>query len=152
MFHWKPEVCYCHRLCTATAPFWFSTEHHWIVITPFWLSTDKSSWPLFSQRVMITRTIDINHSSMANGVQWNLVITRSLGPWKFVINHKPLWNGALVMNTYQQFQQSRHAVCHPVSLETVNSVSVFCGVPPPPRMSPGGRCQSSLPGLGPGHL
>ena len=31
---------YRHRLCTATAPFWFSTEHRWIVIMPFWLSTN----------------------------------------------------------------------------------------------------------------
>ena len=33
-------ACYCHRLCTAIAPFWFSTEHLWTVITPFWLLTD----------------------------------------------------------------------------------------------------------------
>ena len=40
MFHWEPEGRYCHRLCTVIAPFWFSTEHRWIVIMPFWLSTD----------------------------------------------------------------------------------------------------------------
>ena len=40
MFRWEPEGRYCHRLCTAIAPFWFSTEHLWTVITPFWLSTD----------------------------------------------------------------------------------------------------------------
>ena len=28
------------RLCTAIAPFWFSTERLWIVIAPFWHSTD----------------------------------------------------------------------------------------------------------------
>ena len=29
-------------LCTAIAPFWFSSEHlwNWSAITPFWLSTD----------------------------------------------------------------------------------------------------------------
>ena len=27
LFHQKPEGCYCHRLCTAIAPFWFSTGH-----------------------------------------------------------------------------------------------------------------------------
>ena len=27
-------------LASAIAPFWFSTEHIWIVIAPFWLSTD----------------------------------------------------------------------------------------------------------------
>ena len=40
MFRWEPERCYRHRLCTAIPPFWFSTEHHWIVIAPFWLSTN----------------------------------------------------------------------------------------------------------------
>ena len=26
MFHWEPEGCYHHRLCSAIAPLWFSTE------------------------------------------------------------------------------------------------------------------------------
>ena len=26
MFRWEPEGRYCHRLCTAIAPFWFSTD------------------------------------------------------------------------------------------------------------------------------
>ena len=30
MFHWEPEGRYCHWLCTAIAPFWFSTEHLWV--------------------------------------------------------------------------------------------------------------------------
>ena len=38
MFRWEPEGRYHHRLCTAIAPFWFSTEHVWLVIAPFWLS------------------------------------------------------------------------------------------------------------------
>ena len=37
---WGPQGRYCHRLCTAIAPFWFSTEHLWTVLIPFWLSTD----------------------------------------------------------------------------------------------------------------
>ena len=36
---WEPEGRYC-RLCTAIAPFWFSTEHLWTAIAPVWLSTD----------------------------------------------------------------------------------------------------------------
>ena len=40
MFHWEPEGHYHHRDCTVIAPFWFSTEHHWIVIMLLWLSTD----------------------------------------------------------------------------------------------------------------
>ena len=39
MFHCEPEGRFCHWLCTAIAPFWFSTEHLWILIAPFWLST-----------------------------------------------------------------------------------------------------------------
>ena len=38
---WEPEGRYCHWLCTAIAPFWFSTEHLWAAIMPFWLSTDN---------------------------------------------------------------------------------------------------------------
>ena len=41
MFRWEPEGGYHHRLCTVIVPFWFSTEHCWILIAPFWLSTDK---------------------------------------------------------------------------------------------------------------
>ena len=45
MFHWEPEGHHHHTLCTARAPFWFSTEDRGIVITPFWLSTnDIFSW------------------------------------------------------------------------------------------------------------
>ena len=40
MFRWEPEGRYFHKLCTALAPFWFSTEHLWMMIMPFWLSTD----------------------------------------------------------------------------------------------------------------
>ena len=40
MLRWEPEGRYRHRHCTAIAPFWFSTEHLWIMIAPFWLSPD----------------------------------------------------------------------------------------------------------------
>ena len=40
MFHWEPEGQYHHRLCTAIAPFWFSTELRWTAITPFLFSAD----------------------------------------------------------------------------------------------------------------
>ena len=36
----EPEGHYCHRFCTAIAPFWFSMEHLLTVLMPFWLSTD----------------------------------------------------------------------------------------------------------------
>ena len=36
MCHWEPA-----RLCTAIAPFWFSTKHPWMAVMPFWLSTDN---------------------------------------------------------------------------------------------------------------
>ena len=36
----RKALAYHHRLCTAIAPFWFSTEHLWAAITPFWLSND----------------------------------------------------------------------------------------------------------------
>ena len=31
-----------YRLCTAIAPFWFSTEHRWVVIALFWLTMISS--------------------------------------------------------------------------------------------------------------
>ena len=40
---WEPEGRYCHRLCTAIAPFWFSMKHLWTAIAPFWFST-KHLW------------------------------------------------------------------------------------------------------------
>ena len=42
MFLWEPaEGRCCHCLCTAIVPrFWFSTEHLWILVAPFWLLTD----------------------------------------------------------------------------------------------------------------
>ena len=43
VFHWEPEGHYCQSVCTAIAPFWFSMEHCWIVIMPFWLSTDDTT-------------------------------------------------------------------------------------------------------------
>ena len=42
MFRWEPEGRLRHKLCTAIAHFWFSTEHPWTALTPFWLSTDES--------------------------------------------------------------------------------------------------------------
>ena len=36
---WEPEGRYCHSLCIAIAPFWFSTEHLLTLLMPFWLST-----------------------------------------------------------------------------------------------------------------
>ena len=42
MFHSEPEGRYCHRLCTAIAPFLFSTEHPCKSLMPFWLSTDDN--------------------------------------------------------------------------------------------------------------
>ena len=43
LFCWAPEGRYCHWLCTAIAPFWFSTEL-FSAIAPFWLSTDNISF------------------------------------------------------------------------------------------------------------
>ena len=42
LLSWEPEGHYCQRLCTATAPFWFSMEHCWTVLNwQFsWLSAD----------------------------------------------------------------------------------------------------------------
>ena len=41
MFLWEPEG---HYRCTKSmeiAPFWFSMEHHWTRLMPFWLTTKK---------------------------------------------------------------------------------------------------------------
>ena len=54
MFPWEPEGRYCHWLCTAIAPFWFSMEHLWAAIMPFWLSTDDMALKRHSTLVMLT--------------------------------------------------------------------------------------------------
>ena len=41
MFRWEPEGRYRHRLCTAIAPFWFSTEHLWILICNSFLALNR---------------------------------------------------------------------------------------------------------------
>ena len=40
MFRWEPEGQYRCTMSMTIAPFWFPTEHLWIVIAPFWLSTN----------------------------------------------------------------------------------------------------------------
>ena len=55
--------------------FWFSMEHGWTAWMPFVLSADDCS------------SLDISPCNMfllcsRSCIQWNLVITRSLGPWK----------------------------------------------------------------------
>ena len=36
MFHWERGHSHCAK-SMVIAPFWFSTEHHWTVLTPAWL-------------------------------------------------------------------------------------------------------------------
>ena len=43
MFRWEPEGRYRCTKSMAISQFWFSTEHLWSAITPFWLSTDDIS-------------------------------------------------------------------------------------------------------------
>ena len=38
MFCWEPEGCYHCTKSVVIAPFWFSMEHRWTALTPFWLS------------------------------------------------------------------------------------------------------------------
>ena len=45
-FRWEPEGRYRCTKSTAIAPFSFSTEHRWIIITPFWLSTDDNIYSM----------------------------------------------------------------------------------------------------------
>ena len=40
MFRWEPEGRYPCTKSMVIAPFWFSTEHLWIVIMAFWFSAD----------------------------------------------------------------------------------------------------------------
>ena len=63
MFHWEPEGRYCHWLCTAIAPFWFSTEHLWAAITPFWLSTDDILKEIKIEWLAIHVGLDFHFSS-----------------------------------------------------------------------------------------
>ena len=40
MFRWEPEGRYRCTKSMTIPPFWFSTEHRWTSLTPFWLSID----------------------------------------------------------------------------------------------------------------
>ena len=41
IFWWEPEGCYGCTKSMVIAPFWFSTEHHWTALMPFWISADR---------------------------------------------------------------------------------------------------------------
>ena len=63
VFRWEPGGRYCHWLCTAIAPFWFSTEHLWAAITPFWLSTDdirSTKWLMAGVQGRLTLSCYLN--------------------------------------------------------------------------------------------
>ena len=64
MFHWEPEGHYCHWLCTAIAPFWFSMKHQWIVIRPCNLALN---WCVLYQNnnrflIRIEKVQDLKHN------------------------------------------------------------------------------------------
>ena len=42
MFHWEPEGRYRCTKAMVMVPFWFSMEHLWTVIAPFYFSTDDT--------------------------------------------------------------------------------------------------------------
>ena len=50
MFCWKPERHYCCTKSMVIAPFWFSMEHHWTALMPFWLSTDDMICTLYKDQ------------------------------------------------------------------------------------------------------
>ena len=64
-----PEGHYHCWLCTAIATSWFSAEHLWILIAPFWLSADNSE--LFSIQFYVIRLI----------TTLNLLVNMKLGKW-----------------------------------------------------------------------
>ena len=70
MFRWDPEGRFCHRLCTAIAPFWFSMEYLWTSLMPFWLSTDDISWS-WPQPV---KALNCRSRSRLNSCPWGLVL------------------------------------------------------------------------------
>ena len=52
MFSWELEGGYHYAKSMVIAPFWFSTEHIWIVIVPFWLSTDDSMYVQYDAHLL----------------------------------------------------------------------------------------------------
>ena len=54
MFHWEPEGHYRHRHCTLIVLFWFIPEHLWILIAPFWLSTDDICYTIVHIHIILS--------------------------------------------------------------------------------------------------
>ena len=50
---YEPEGRHCCAKSMAIAPFWFSTEHLWTVLTSFWLAADDIHLALHWSRVML---------------------------------------------------------------------------------------------------
>ena len=86
MFHSESEGHYCHRLCTAKAPFWSSRKPLWILIVPFWLSTEdmidwmKRRWPIPPQHLVYHQGTSIRQAP----VFLHLRALRK-SPWKIII-------------------------------------------------------------------
>ena len=97
MFRWEPEGRYRHTLCTAIAPFWFSTKHAWSAVTPFWLSTDYI-WS-YGQNYVIyieSQKCAINNLKCSVENQKGVVAVQSLWWCQFSTEHlwimiAPLW-------------------------------------------------------------
>ena len=62
MFSWEPEGRYHCTKSSAMAPFWFSMEHCWTALTPFWLTADDiglvvTIWPLWCYKSWLPHSL-----------------------------------------------------------------------------------------------
>ena len=99
MFCWEPEGCYHHGICTAIAPFWFSTEHlSWILIVPFWLSTDD---------VQTFECIHVYQKPFGVWAhKWHMYFNPfSTTPHQNVVSYNNSWLGFLEILNYSMYQK-----------------------------------------------
>ena len=50
---WEPEGSYCHRLCTASVPFWHSTDNIWMICICNSVSEIKITIPITNWNIFV---------------------------------------------------------------------------------------------------
>ena len=71
MFWWELEGCYCCTKSVVIAPFWFSTEHHWTVLTPFWLLADNIHLHTLESDSLKKKIVFISHCMLCHQAHCN---------------------------------------------------------------------------------
>ena len=100
MFRWEPEGRYRCTKSMVIAPFWFSTEHCRLALTPFWLSSDdiyvsRSSISRCFQNYFYTRQKLVSTCMPQEGtISLRLKIKMKWNEWNLIWNVVLFWDSS----------------------------------------------------------